>query len=193
VTGGSGSWTQKAHSVGLDPLAALTPMRGRLLGSPLRNALQRSSATPQPSAPPRVAIQIPIASCRRWLSSKPPAVSSLEGYQTPTAAGNDRLAPSSPHPACHLPPPPRGGRHLITLNRTGRRSRADDGIRSAGAGLGRNPRRVRAEGQSPTCSSELGAAVRNHGHRKPARLLVCAAVPLGVWPLPSERLRSIQW
>jgi hypothetical protein len=31
-------------------------------------------------------------------------------------AGGDRLAPSAAQPACRPPSPPRGGRHLITLN-----------------------------------------------------------------------------
>ena len=82
------------------------------------------AATPQSSGPPRGPIQIPIAPCHRWPSSIPPAVSSLEGYQTPTADRSSRQASPRRHPPpCACQPPLVGGRHLITLNNQSRSRR----------------------------------------------------------------------
>ena len=83
------------------------------------DVLQTVSVPFQPHAGPTRAIQIPIAPSDCRPCRAPPAVSSLEAYQTPTADRCNRQAQLQ-YPVRRLRRSPRiGGRHLITLNSCG--------------------------------------------------------------------------
>ena len=103
------------------------------------NAPQTVSVPFQPHAGPTRAIQIPIAPSDCRPRRAPPAVSSLEAYQTPTADRCNRQAQLQ-YPVRRLRRSPRiGGRHLITLNISGRyQSRNSQESRMRYAGYGAN-------------------------------------------------------